>query len=187
MLPSLPWLGRSAGWCPSVQMVLPIGWDAPRRSGYRLVEGVMVRWCQGGALEEAVGAVIPEPILSWLEALDHRVARGSGVASGVLARRVVAASDVAALRAPSQVEPPATRLDALDAAGAARRSHLIDGRVSHRTVAPPSRWPRLARPAGMLSSSLIMVPPLCEGLAAGRHAGRCRRRAAPARPVSNQS
>ena len=49
-----------------------------------------------------------------------------GVPAGVLRRRRVAAPDVATVRTPPEVEPPAARRQALDAARAARRDRGIN-------------------------------------------------------------
>ena len=100
-------------------MVLPVGRDSAGRPGYRLVERVVLRWCQDGPFEELVGAVVPKPVLAWFKASDDGVLLRLGVTGGVLAGRVVAATDVTALSATTQVQPPTACLEALNTAGAA--------------------------------------------------------------------
>src|SRR5512135_3213910 len=85
-----PIVGYGAGWTRS-----------------RLVLGVVTgrgEFRPGGVL---VGLEVPEPLLARLKALNVAMAAVPEVGARVLARRGVATSDVTALRAPSQVEPPA--------------------------------------------------------------------------------
>ena len=104
-----------------MQLELPVRWHATLRSGHGLVERMMARRSQGGALEVFLGRVVPEPVLAWLVALDDWMAGIDGMVTRVLTRRRVATANMAAMRAAAQVEPPRTRGVALDAARAARR------------------------------------------------------------------
>src|SRR5512144_243929 len=104
---SLPAPCSERGLSFSVQSLDPIlrygtGWTRSR-----LVLGVVTgrgKFRPGGVL---VGLEVPEPLLAGLEALNVAMATVPEVGARVLARRGVAASDVPALRAPSQMEPPA--------------------------------------------------------------------------------
>src|SRR5262245_49006854 len=77
------------------------------------------------AFIDLVGLVAEEPVLSRLKAADDRMAGSLRVRGRVLRRRGVATADVAALRAPPQVDPPAGSV-AFDAAGTARRNRWLD-------------------------------------------------------------
>ena len=61
-------------------------------------------------MKNFAGAVVPEPILTWLETADDRVVGRSSVVGGMLAGRV-AAADVAALGTPGRWshQPPTSR------------------------------------------------------------------------------
>src|SRR5205085_1918072 len=91
----------------SVEVALPVPRYAAGGPRHRLVERVVLGRSQPRALKGLIGGVVPEPVLAWLEAADHTVARPRGVLAGVLARRRVAAADVATAGAAPQVEPPA--------------------------------------------------------------------------------
>src|SRR5947209_7202901 len=86
----------------------PVVRNGARRSGHGLVGRVVMRWCQRRPVGVVVAFEAPEPVLARLEALDDRVPARRGMTARVLAGRRVAASDVAALRAPPQVgdDPP---------------------------------------------------------------------------------
>src|SRR5436190_17332524 len=81
---------------------------------------------QRRAFDELARAVVVEPVLARLEALDHGVAGPLLVAGRVLGGGVVAAADVAAGGAATQVQPPAIGGHALFTARAARRDRLVD-------------------------------------------------------------
>jgi hypothetical protein len=83
------------------QKGLPVGGDPSGWSRHGLVEGMMLRGREARPFHVFVRPVVPKPILAWLEAADDRVTGRVGVRRGVLAGRVVATSNVAALRAPS--------------------------------------------------------------------------------------
>ena len=88
------------------QEVLPVGGNPSGGAGHGLVDGMMVGRCEARPFQVFVGSVVPEPILARLEAGDDGVTGGVRMRRRVLAGRVVAASDVAALRTPSEVKPP---------------------------------------------------------------------------------
>ena len=113
--------------------------DAVGRAGHRLVLGTCGGSRELGTIERLVGAVVPEPVLTGLEALDHRVPGGLEVRAGVLCRGGVAAADVAALGAAAQVHPPAAGGVAVGAAGAARRDGGVDALVDGHGCAVPPR------------------------------------------------
>jgi len=79
----------------------------------------MLRWCQARPFRIGICPVVPKPIFARLEAADDRVTRRVRMRAGVLAGRVVAASNVTALRTPSEMEPPTSRGEALHATGPA--------------------------------------------------------------------
>ena len=70
----------------------------------------------GAVVVELLVAVVVEPVFFGLKTGDPGMSDCFGVGGGVLTRRVVAAPDVAALRAPAQVKPPSALLFALHAA-----------------------------------------------------------------------
>jgi len=100
------------------------------RSGRRLIERSMGRRSQLWSLH-LVAARKSRTILARFEAASDPVPRGGRVPAGVLRGRRIAAADVAARCATAQVEPPAARLQALDAAGAARVSMCRIPLVGH--------------------------------------------------------
>jgi hypothetical protein len=69
---------------PSVEVTLPVPGHPTRGSRHRLVERVVKRRSEGRPLDVLLGTVVPEPVLGRLVALDDRMARFSGVATGVL-------------------------------------------------------------------------------------------------------
>src|SRR5260370_16694642 len=121
----------------------------------------MLRRSELRAREGILGLVIPEPVFAGLEAADDRVPRDLRVRGRVLRRRAVAAPDVAALRAPAQVDPPAAARVALDAARPARWHRRVDaGNLAHsalllRSDRNPPPQPRL--PGHHLSSLLPLL------------------------------
>jgi hypothetical protein len=123
---SLVWI-RDHRLAGSSEMVLPVGGHTAGRPGNRLLRRMVLRGRKGRAGHELVGAIVPEPVLPWLEAADDRVARGTGMTGGVLAGGIVATADVAALRTTTQVKPPSSGLDAFDTAGPAGNHARIDG------------------------------------------------------------
>jgi hypothetical protein len=92
----------------SHQEALPVGRHAPLWSRH----GLVVRMVQGRrelrTIQELIRAIVPEPILAWLEAADHRVIRRVRVRGRVLSKGVITAPDMSALRAPAKMKPPAT-------------------------------------------------------------------------------
>jgi len=110
----------------SMELALPVTGHSTGWAGHRLVERVIMRRGQDRSFEILLGGVIPIPVLVRLEALDDRMADGVRVVIGMLGRRRIAAAHVTAPRAAAQVKPPATRVEALHAARAARRHRGID-------------------------------------------------------------
>src|SRR5262249_11474389 len=111
----------------------PIAGHAPGRARHWLVDRVAVRGSQARTLERLPSLEVPVPVLAGLEALNDGVPRLLRVPARMLIRRGGAAADVPALRAAAQVKPPAIVLQALDAAGPARRLRWIDVQMrSHR-------------------------------------------------------
>lgn len=92
-----------------VQKRLPIVRHSSRRPGHRLTFRMRVRRSQLRACDHRPRFVIVEPILTRLEAGNDRMPRLGRVLRCMLARRTVAATDVSALRAPPQMQPPAIR------------------------------------------------------------------------------
>jgi hypothetical protein len=115
----------------SVEQALPIGRHLTRRPGRRLLEWVMLGRSQGRSLVEVAGRVVKEPFLARLVASNYRVIGVLGVGSGMLTRRRVAATDVSALCAASQVEPPSSRLEAVGASVATGRHARVDRVIRH--------------------------------------------------------
>jgi hypothetical protein len=112
-------------------MALPVPRNASRGAWHWLIDRVMVGAREHWALDDRVGAVVPEPVFPRLEALDHRVTGLARVVRGVLARRGVAASDVAAERTATKVEPPPPSFQALNAPSAARPHRWINLVAGH--------------------------------------------------------
>ena len=118
---------------PSMQAALPVSRHAPGRSGYRLCQRVVLRRSKDRAVGVLLRGVVPEPILTRLEAGYDGVARRLCVSRSVLRGRAVAAADVTALSAAPQVEPPAAGRQALHAAG-----HRSAGSSDRSRVGPAS-------------------------------------------------
>src|SRR5215218_4710167 len=131
----------------SVQPPPPVWRHPSRRPGHRLLRRVGRRGHERRALQVVLVDVVPEPVLTRLEAAHHRMPGLRGVGPGVLGRRGVAAADVPALRAAAQVEPPPAGLLALDAAGPARPSGGVDAPdvdVAHDAAAGVETSARMA-------------------------------------------
>src|SRR6185312_3328903 len=77
-------------------------------------------------LEEQLVDIAPAPILARLEALHHRVLRRVEMLGGVLAGRLIAATDMAANQAHPQVNPAAMRLQAFLATLRGTRGDVAD-------------------------------------------------------------
>ena len=112
-------------------MPFPISRYTSRGPWHRLVQRVVLRRRERRTFECLLADVVPEPVLAWLEAPDDVVSSAPGMTGSVLARRRVAAADVAAPGASAQVEPPSVRREALDATSAARRHPGVDAVISH--------------------------------------------------------
>lgn len=83
----------------SAEQILPTRRHAAGGAGHGLVQGMVMRRYERGAVRVLVGPVVPEPVLTWFEAADDRVLGCRGVSRGMPARRVVAAADVPTLGA----------------------------------------------------------------------------------------
>jgi len=114
-----------------------------RRSGRRLND------------ERHLVHVAPAPVFAWLERADQRVAARVMMGGRVAVGRVVAAADMAALQADAQVQPHASRAQAVLAAGGGLRQLGERDRVEVGTAVqrglrsseglPPRRARRCAR------------------------------------------
>ena len=113
----------------SMKQSLPVSWHPTGRSRYGLVEWVIQRRSELRPVAELLALVVPEPVFARLEAPDDRVVGSAGMAAGVLARGAVATTDMTALGTTPQVEPPAIRCQALDAAGTAGQRRRVDGGI----------------------------------------------------------
>jgi hypothetical protein len=95
----------------------------------------MMRWrSEPRSIGELLGAIVVEPLLTGLEALNYRVAAVLDVMARVLRGRGVAAADVTALRAPPQMQPPATLGKALDTTRRAGRNQSLDRAVVRHSL-----------------------------------------------------
>src|SRR3954447_1447885 len=111
----------------SVQLSLPVGGDAVGGTGHRLVVGVRLGRGERRPVRVLLGLVVPEPVLTRLEAPDDGMAGRACVAGSVLRRRAVAAADVTALCTSAQVQPPTGRVRPLTvgATSSARRHRRV--------------------------------------------------------------
>ena len=75
-----------------VDVVLPVGGDASGGTGHGLVERALGGRAHGRPEEAGLRGVVPEPVLTGLEARDHRVAGGAEVCRGVLGGRACRSS-----------------------------------------------------------------------------------------------
>ena len=82
-----------------MQMPDPVRRHHPYRPGRRLLDGMVPRRSEGRAGNVVVVLEVPEPLLARFEALHVAVAGRAEMGARVLARRGVAATDVAALGA----------------------------------------------------------------------------------------
>lgn len=117
---------------PSVEVVAPVRRDSALGTGHGLFARMVPRWRQRWAVQELVRAVVVEPILAGLEATDNWVVLRTGVPGGMLARRVVAATDMATFSAAAKVEPPASRFEAFDAPRTAGGDRGDYRRITHQ-------------------------------------------------------
>jgi hypothetical protein len=125
-----------------MQQLLPVGRDASGGSRRRLIEWVMIgRRELGAVVVELLVAVVVEPVFSGLITGDPRMSDCFGVGGGVLTGRVVAAPDVAALRAPAKVKPPSALLFALHAARAGGQNSGVDARRFRHLFHPALHQP----------------------------------------------
>jgi hypothetical protein len=108
------------------EQVSPIARHSTARTGDCLVRGVARRRGKFGTLVVVVAVVVPEPVFARLERSDDRVPGLSPMRRGVSGKRIVAATDVAAGRTPSQVHPPTARGVTLGTAVTAGRRRWVD-------------------------------------------------------------
>lgn len=99
---------------------LPVWRHFSFRSGHRLRSWVRTRWEQFHPPDDFLLFVIVEPVLKRFEACHNGMTAGLGVFFCMLVRRTVTASDVTALGAPTQMEPPSAAGETIDAARTAR-------------------------------------------------------------------
>ena len=126
---------RTTGGRESVEQTPPVWGNAPGWTGHRLIRRMVMRRRQRGSLPELVGPVVPEPLLARFEAADDRMLGCHCMGGGMPTRRVVAAADVPALGATTQVQPPPACLQALDTPCPTRLHSRSDERCGHC-----SRW-----------------------------------------------
>ena len=107
-----------------VQLRFPDVRHATARPRHRLVLGMRMRSGQRRTVHEFFRRVIVEPVFSRLPARDDRVSRRVEIRRRMLLRRVIAASDVSALRASAYMEPPAVLLRTFQATGARFRMYI---------------------------------------------------------------
>jgi hypothetical protein len=131
----------------SMQQLLPVGRDASGGSWRRLIEWVMMgRRELWAVVVELFIAVVVEPLFFGLITGDPGMSGCFGVGGGMLTGRVVAAPDVAALRAPAQVKPPAALLFALHAALAGGRDSGVDALIFPHLFHPDLHEPAMHFP-----------------------------------------
>jgi hypothetical protein len=92
-----------------IQKRFPVGRHSSGGSRCGLTCGMGVRRKQFDPWNHRLLLVIVEPVLTRLEAGDDRMPRGCRMAGCMLAGRTVAASDVSALRAATEMKPPTVR------------------------------------------------------------------------------
>ena len=81
-----------------VKVVGPVGWYAINGTRHALPHRMMLRRCETRPGQQLLGMVVPEPILVGLVGLHHGMTRLPPVRAGVLGRRGVATTHVAATR-----------------------------------------------------------------------------------------
>src|ERR1700722_2141066 len=122
--------GRLSGGA-SVEVALPVGRHPAGRARGGLAERMVLGRGQRRPVVVLLGRIVPEPVFARLEAPDDGMAVLLGVVAGVLARRAVAAADMATCRATAEVQPPPVRCEALDAPVTAGLDLRVDGYVGH--------------------------------------------------------
>src|SRR3954471_24061649 len=95
-----------ARFASAVHVLQPVRRDPAGRAGARLLGRTRPGRRELRPVEQVPGAVVEEPVLPRLEALDDVVPGRAGVRGRVLGRGGVAAADVATLGAAPQVDPP---------------------------------------------------------------------------------
>ena len=105
---------------------LPIARNLSSRSGRRLIFRMPAWLGEPRARDHSLSPIVVKPGFSGLEACRDRMPCRVKMLRSMLARRVVAASDVPAFCAAAEVQPPTPCSQALRAARAARRHIGID-------------------------------------------------------------
>jgi hypothetical protein len=143
--------GHSAPPHVSVEVSLPVCGNAAGRSRCRLLRRVMLGPGERRAFVELLGPVVPEPVLPRLEALDYRVPGLPRMVRCVLRGRGVATTDMSALRATAQVQPPAIAREAFRTACAVRWYRRLDSMHGH-VRAPSTRRITRVRPTSVVGN-----------------------------------
>lgn len=117
-----------------VQQILPVAWHSSARTRCWLRTGMRLRWRQGRAIKLGLRLKVPEPVLARLEAANHWMPRMLEVFCGMLARGVVATTDVATFSAAAEMKPPRSCSLALDTTWTARNCSGLDASHSFAPV-----------------------------------------------------
>jgi hypothetical protein len=107
---------------------LPVNGHATLWTWRRLIDRMVQRRGKVWPLIELLIGVVVEPVLTRLVRTDPLMVLLSSMPARMLRRRVVAATDVAALRAPAQVEPPTVAGFALQTTGPAGQNVRVNSR-----------------------------------------------------------
>src|SRR6476661_6233464 len=118
--------GPAAGRAPSVQVALPVRGHPSCRSRDGLAERTVLGRREHRPFVVFLRGVVPKPVLAGFEGTDKRMAGAGRVCARMLGWRGVTASDVAALGAPAQMEPPPALVLALCTARTAGPRGRID-------------------------------------------------------------
>jgi hypothetical protein len=103
-----------------IEVFLPVRRYFTVGSRCGLAGRMRVRRGQSRAFDEIVGLEAVQPIFTRLEARDHGVIRIFVMFSRVLTRRTIAAPDVTAFRAATEMQPPAVARQTFGTSGSAR-------------------------------------------------------------------
>ncbi|CRK52910.1 hypothetical protein RHCRD62_50113 [Rhodococcus sp. RD6.2] len=122
-----------------MNVVAPVQRYPALRSRRGLIQWVVPGLGEFRSLVHPLGPVVPEPVLARLVALYERVTGRGGVRRRVLRGRRIAAPDVPALGAATQVHPPPLRGVAIDATRSARRHVRRDALDVSHVLLPPVR------------------------------------------------
>ncbi len=155
----------------SMEVFLPVGRHPSRRTGNWLVQGMVLWWEEVRALIHLLVAVVEEPVLTRLEALDERVPAGPCVGRRMLLGRVIAAANMSALGASAKVKPPRAALLALQAAGSAGwHCDLDTRRLGH---GGPPVWREWATSLSAVADTGVRVQLPIADMASSSHTPEC--------------